>query len=202
MSTIRNITRFILLSLLVLGSGCGATHVSLAPTVPKSPTSTAGGQIVAVARRAEALPETIGYGTITVFGIPASPVRFSDTDAGERIMYGLRDTLRAAGYKPVTAPDPPEGPVLTCRINEMRFKNYTWLAPMTQTWGTISLTLTLNDPRGPVRWQRDYEGRYNGSGVGESFDNAVNVAMGEILARAAEDFATSEFRRVCCNTAP
>ncbi len=196
----QRITRFAFASLLLLVSGCGVTLVSLAPTVRAPPTPVTGGDVVAVAGRAEAVPDTIGYGTITVFAIPASPVRFSDPDAAERIMHGLREALRAAGYRPVTPPEPPQGPVLTCRIKEMRFKNYTWLMPLIQTWGRIRLTLALTDPPGAVRWQKDYEERYRKGGVGESFDEAVNVVMGKILARAAEDFTTREFRTACCDT--
>ncbi len=53
------------------------------------------------------------------------------------------------------------------------------------------------------RWdlQRDYEGSYDGNGMGETFDKAVNTALGKILARPAKNFTAAEFRTACCTTA-
>lgn len=193
----RNGERFVAI-LMLLGCGCGATRVSLAPSIPTPSQPVAGGGKVAVARQADGLPDTIGRATITVFAIPTSSVQFGDPDTAERIMRGLRATLRKAGYQPIDPADLPLGPVLTCRIKEMSFKNYTWFMPAIITWGTIRLTLALSDPTGAVRWQRDYEGHYSDTEVGEGFDEAVNTVMGRILARAAEDFTSSEFSAACC----
>jgi hypothetical protein len=193
------ITGSIFAAVLYVQSGCAATQISLAPTIaaPAAPVRT--GDHVAVAPRAEGLPDLIGYGTVTVLAIPASPVRFSGADGPERIMNGVREALRRAGYTVSMPADHPNAPVLTCRINEIDFSDYTWLGPTVRIWGYINLTLALMDPIGTLRWQKDYASQYAKSGVGTSFDTAVNAAMGEILARAAEDFTTADFRTACCS---
>lgn len=198
MNKIRTAVRLAFMFVVLVEAGC-ATHVKFAPTVLAPPAPVTHGGEVAVAHEAEGVPTDIGKATITVFAIPASAVRFDEPNGAEQIMSGMRDALRAAGYDPVTAADPPRGPMLACRITEMHFKNYTWFMPMIQTWGTIRLGLSLTDPGGAIRWQKDYEGKYDGNGVNESFDKAVNVAMGKILTRAAEDFTTPEFRAACCD---
>jgi hypothetical protein len=193
---------FTLAALLLVTAGCGATNISLAPTILRPIAPVREGPELAVAQAAEGVPDTIGYGTVSVFAIPAIPVRFSDPDPPARIMESVRQALRVAGYKPVRAAEPPAGPVLRCRISEMRFRNYTWLMPAIQTWGNIRLTLALVDKGEKTLWHKDYEGRYSHGGVSGSFDVAVNEAMGTILARAAEDFTGSEFRRACCDASP
>jgi hypothetical protein len=179
--------------------GCGATHVSLAPPLAEPAKPVRYGGSVAVSRRAEGLPETIGHGTVTVFAIPATPIRFGATDPAARIMDELRLCLTAAGYAPVTATEPPQGPVLTCTIDEMSFSNYTWLAPVVRTWGTIRLTLAIKDPSGKWLWQKQYEEDYADAGVSSSFNHAVNLTLSKILARATEDFTAADFHASCCS---
>ncbi len=199
MKGIRGATVALAIAVVSTGTGC-TTRVKLAPTVLAPPSPITGGGSIAVAREAKGVPDTIGSETISVFAIPAASVRLAEANNAEQLMDSLRETLRAAGYQPVTAPERPTGPVLGCEIKEMHFKDYTWFMPMIHTWGTIRLGLSLADADGHVHWQKDYEGTYDGNGVAESFDKAVNVALGKILARAGEDFTTPEFHAACCST--
>jgi hypothetical protein len=185
-----------LAALVVLASGCGVTQISLAPQIPQ-PAKTVDGGPVAVKDRADGLPETIGYSTVSLFAIPAIPVRFGGSDVAERFMDEIRTSLRVAGYTPMNAAELPHGPLLSCTIDEFDFKNYTWLAPMIQTWGTIRLTLTLSQPAGAVRWQKQYEEQYSHGGVSASFNEAVNETLTKILSRATDDFTGADFRAAC-----
>lgn len=117
-------------------------------------------------------------------------------------MEELRTCLRAAGYTATIAAEPPQGPVLSCTIEDFDFSNYTWLSPMVRTWGTIRMTLVVSEPSGAVRWRKQYEERYGHTGVSSSFNRAVNSTMSKILARVTEDFAGLEFRAACCDAAP
>lgn len=193
------IRRSILVLICCLQAGCGATQISLAPSIPLATVGDGPRKPIVVAPRAEGLPETVGYGTVTVFAIPATPVRYSDADPAARVMDSLRDVLGASGYRAVTAP-PGHVPYvqLTCRVDEMRFRNYTWLMPLVITWGTLRLTLTLQTADGKDLWQRTYEAKYNSRGLGELFNNAVNKALSDIWTQAAVDFSSDAFRRHCC----
>jgi len=191
--------RSLLILICCLQAGCGATRISLAPSSPGANPGDGPRKPIVVAPRAEGLPETVGYGTVTVFAIPATPVQFSDADPAARVMDGLRDVLGASGYRAVTAP-PGRIPYvqLNCRINEMRFRNYTWLMPLVVTWGKIRLTLTLEAADGTDLWQRTYEAKYSRRSMGESFHKAVNTTLRDIWAQAAVDFTSDEFRTHCC----
>jgi hypothetical protein len=153
-----------------------------------------------MAAAAEGVPETIGHPTVTVFAIPAGDVTLDQGGAG--IMKAVGAALEAAGYRPVAAADRPDGPVLVCQVTRMEFKNYTWFMPMIHTWGDIELSLALVEDGDRTRWRKDYAGNYDGNGFDEPFGKAVNTALGKILARAAEDFTSAEFRAACCEPPP
>lgn len=200
----RNVRRLSLVVLALHGmiAGCGVTRISLAPLLPKVTQAGPSSGAIAVRTQAEGVPETIGYSTVSLFAIPASPIRFGGADTGRRIMDDLRICLRAAGYEPADVADSGAAPVLSCTIDDIDFSNYTWLSPVVRTWGTIRLTLRLSGPEGVVRWRRQYEEHYSHTGVSASLNQAVNATMSKILARATTDFEGVEFRAASRGVGP
>ena len=173
-------------------------HITLDPIVLAPHVPVVDGGRVVLARDVDDLPNQVGVGTFSMFAIPITSVFLPEGDSGLKIMEVVSEALTTAGYTPVPAPEMLSGPVLSCRIVEMSFRNYTWTAPTTIVWGSTRIELSLTDPDGHLRWQREYDADYDGWGINESFDRAVNVSLGKILARAAEDFTNQEFRRACC----
>lgn len=182
----------------IVTAGCTVT-IPLSPKVDAPPTRVTDGAAVAVAPKAQDVPTVIGRGTITVFAIPADSIQLDPEHGAAQIMDGVREALRSAGYTPVACADPPAGPFLTARITKAHFRNYTWLMPVILTWGTLRMSVVLAAPDGGTLWQRDYEGTYKGA---EGFSTAVNEAFGQILTHSANDFASPQFRSVCCPTSP
>jgi hypothetical protein len=170
--------------------------VWLDPERVPPPAPTGGGAEVRLAGAAEGVPETIGHHTVTVFAIPAGDLHLQR--GPEDLMKAIAGALESAGYRPIAAAEPPGEPVLVCQVTRMEFKNYTWFMPLIKTWGDIELSLSLVDGEGRARWRRDYAGRYDEGDWGVSFQKAVNLALGQILARAAPDFASAGFREACC----
>src|SRR5262245_45527862 len=113
----------------LLATGC-STIVPLSPRVLPPAASEPRGQ-VAVAPTAEGVPATIGHGTISLFAIPVESIQLDGSTAPGQIMDGLRDALRSAGYSPVA---PAAGrPIVSCRMQDAHFKNYTWFMPVIKT---------------------------------------------------------------------
>ncbi|MCA9511543.1 MAG: hypothetical protein KC560_12620 [Myxococcales bacterium] len=190
------------LASLVVGAGGCTTYTSVTARALAPPSPVADASRVPVAHEATGVPTTIGRDTFSVFAIPVSAVHFEGESGAIDVMNGAREAVRVAGYEPVTADVEPDRPVLTCDVGEMSFKTYTWTAPRILVWGTVRLRLALVRPDGTEAWARDYEKSYDGDGFGESIERGVEVALGTIFTRAAEDFTTPEFQAACCGASP
>jgi hypothetical protein len=186
----------LLLAAAALQTACVSETVWLDPEPVPSQASIATGAEVGVAEAAEGVPEAIGNRTLTVFAIPAGDLHLQrgPTD----LMKAIGGALEAAGYRPVPASARPGEPVLVCHVTRMKFKNYTWFMPFIKTWGDMELSLSLVDGEGRARWQKSYVGAYDEGDWGVSFMRAVNLSLDQILAQAARDFASAEFRAACC----
>jgi hypothetical protein len=76
----------------------------------------------------------VGWGRITVFSIPAVPIRIHSDEASD-LMEIVRNALTTAGYTARPAGSAQAGPVLKAHVDHVRFNNYTWVAPIVSTWG-------------------------------------------------------------------
>jgi hypothetical protein len=175
---------------------CVTQTVWLDPERVPAQTPAGAGSEVRVAAAAEGVPESIGQHTVTVFAIPAGDLRLQR--GPEDLMKAISGALESAGYRAVPAAERPGEPLLVCHVTRMEFRNYTWFMPFIKTWGDIELSLSLVDAEGGTRWRKDYAGRYDEGDWGVSFMRAVNLALEQILAHAAQDFASAEFRAACC----
>ncbi|MBY0401032.1 hypothetical protein K2X89_12095 [Myxococcota bacterium] len=181
-------------------AGCATERVLLNAEPIAIAEASDPGSAIGLSRGAEGVPDTVGRPTFTLFAIPVGRVRL---DRGpERIMEGLGKALEAADYRPVPAEERPELPALICKVTHFKFKTYTWFMPLTLLWGEIKLEISLVGPEGRVLWKNEYSGDYDGKGVGESFDKAMNSAFSKIVTHASEDFSKDSFRAACCGPVP
>lgn len=172
----------------VLASGCTATlqhgKIYTSPMADKGP--------MGVNQHAENVKEHIGWGTLTIFAIPVCPVTLSGNPDSD-LMNQIRDAVEHAGYK-VQMVDSANAagtlPVLSCKVDKFKFRNYTWLFPIVFNWGTIQLHVTITAPDGHVMWDKTYTGKANGM---YDFNPTVNSALDNILNELSSDLANAQF---------
>src|SRR5262245_25107214 len=129
---------------LLVSMGCG---VNVNPRIPRDAAVQAQGDIVADPS-ARGVPDTIGYGTFSVFAIPIAPVHIDNGNGDQLVMQAIRDALHADGYRVIDTGSDHGSPALQCRVSKFRFRNYTWLVPLVFTWGGIDLDLQITDRQG------------------------------------------------------
>jgi hypothetical protein len=153
---------------------------------------------VRTARQAEGIDREVGWGRFTIFYIPVVPV-YIDGDGNQEIMDQVRDALRQVGYSVVVA-DPPtlesDDLVLTCRIKDFWFNNFTALFPplLIPTWGEIRLEAALSSRNGSTVWSHEFEGSGFSINYLNGYTSAAGEAMTEILNHMVQVFSSDEFR--------
>src|SRR5881394_4257910 len=161
-----------------LGSGCTVTlqhgRFTGAPAAPncKGP--------MGVSARANNLPGRIGWGTFTVFAIPVAPVTISGQ--GDRdMMTQVKAAAEHCGYEVKLVENPAEAagmPVLSCKVEEIAFKNYTYFFPIVFNWGGMTVDFALTSAEGKTIWFKSYNGHGNGA---YDFNSTVNKALTGLL---------------------
>lgn len=188
----RSVFGLLLLTTLALAGGCSVAlkDQALAPA-PRVNSGT-----VAIRSRAEGAESQVGWGRISTMAIPVKAIHIVG-DGNEEVMKQVRRALERAGYTvEMVAPQArSERPVLSCRVSEFWFVNYTFPFFLTRTWGDIRLELRLHAPGGNVVWSREFAG----SGTTQNFLNgytiAANKAMKKILNAMVREFSGDDFRR-------
>ena len=134
----------------------------------------------------------VGWGRVTLFSIPVVPIRIHSDEASD-LMVVVRDALAIAGYAAHFVDNAQPGPVLKAHVDEVRFNNYTWVAPLVPTWGRLHVTLRLESADGPVLWEKSFES----SGHTYNFTDGYNIAATRIVTKLAnsmvEAFGSQEF---------
>ncbi len=181
----------VLVGAALLASGCSITpgHKEL-----KSPATRAQGSI-ATAATATGMPAgRVGWGRISLFAIPVAPVHVHG-DASSETMNFVREALTNAGYSVSTVDNgtSPQGPWLAVNVEQYKFNNYTWLAPLIFTWGSIELDVTLRDASEKVLWQKNYLGKGTSLHITEGFTNSAEKCMTRVLDQMIVDFSSAGF---------
>jgi len=105
----------------------------------------------------------------------------------------VRDALTAAGYTTRLAGSQMLGPVLKAHVNNVRFNNYTWLAPLIITWGSIEVTLRLEAADGQVHWERSFEGSGRSFNIIDGFNVSATRSVTQLADSMVEAFSAEEF---------
>lgn len=173
-------------------SGCSITQ--LQHTELQTPAELQLGEVYVNERATGFTGGRVGWGRITVFSIPIVPIHIKSDEAMD-LMRVVRDALSTAGYEAYLAGAAKRGPVLAAGVDEVRFNNYTWFAPIiVPTWGRISVTLTLESAGGNTLWERSFKEK----GTTFNFTDGYNIAATKIVTRLAdsmvEAFSSDDFR--------
>lgn len=148
---------------------------------------------VFLAQRAEGVGRQVGWGRFTVFYIPLIPVRV-EGDANAKIMETVAEALRISGYEPVhrRTLEGDGTPIVTCKVEEFWFNNYTWLWPWVPTWGDIRLQISV-ERGGVTKWSRTFSSSGRGNGMIGGFSDAGNAALGQMMDQMARTFVSDDF---------
>jgi hypothetical protein len=162
------------LCLTVAGCSVNLAHNPLAPVdQPKS------GELL-VAQTADGMSNRIGWGTFTAFAIPVARVTVNGK-ADEALMQEIKAGLEHLGYSVRVVPDAAQAgglPVLTCKVNRFKFRNYTWFFPLVFNWGKIDVTMSLASAGGQPEWTSQIVGKAKGF---YSFEKTVSKALTKVL---------------------
>jgi len=171
-------------------SGCSITHLQHDDL--QEPAHRQSG-VVSVDPKATGFPGgRVGWGRITIFSIPVAPVHIQSDEASE-LMGVIRDALTAAGYTTRLAGSQMLGPVLKAHVNNIRFNNYTWLAPLIITWGSIDVTLRLDAADGQVHWERSFDGSGRSFNITDGFNVSATRSVTQLADSMVEAFSAEEF---------
>jgi hypothetical protein len=184
----------------LLTSGCSITpmHKEL-----KIPAQLAHGS-VATAGSATGMPSgKVGWGRITLFAIPVAPVHV-EGDASRDTMIFVGDALKTAGYTVSTVETGTHapGPLLTVGIRQYKFNNYTWLAPLMFTWGTVELDATLRGADDQLLWTKRYTGKGTSLNITQGFTGSASKCMTRVLNQMVVDFSSPAFTGALLAGAP
>lgn len=171
-----------LFTLLTLACSPVLTHTALAPVARK----TTGD--IAVLTKADNMGSLAGFGSISPFAIPVCPV-FLQGDPEQDLMIQLKAGLEHAGYTVKMVKNATEAggqPVLSCRVNIVKFWNYTWLFPLVWNWGRFDVKLTLTAPKGEILWEKAYIAKAKGW---YDFAPTVQRALTNLLDLMVKDLA-------------
>ena len=128
----------------------------------------------------------VGFGRLSLLYIPVAPVRIESNEAND-LMNTIRDALIVSGYDVSVTDDLEASPVLKAHVNEVKFNNYTWAAPLIPTFGSIDVTLTLESEEGLVLWEKGF----SGGGTSWNLFNGFNVAAREVMTRLGNEMVNS-----------
>ncbi len=188
----------VLVGVALLASGCSITpsHKEL-----KSPAQRANGSVATAGTATGMPPGKVGWGRITLFAIPVAPVHVHG-DASRETMNFVRDALTTAGYTVTTAEagTSPPAALLTVGINQYKFNNYTWLAPLIFTWGRVGLDVTLRGTDDKVLWTKSYLGKGTSMHITEGFTKSAAKCMTRVLDEMVVDFGTPAFTAALAGT--
>ena len=181
----------IILGFALLASGCSITpaHKQL-----KAPAKLSQGTVATAGSATGMPPGKVGWGRITLFAIPVAPVHVQG-DVSRETMNFVREALTTAGYTTTTADAGTRapGPVLTVGIQDYKFNNYTWLAPLIFSWGRIELVASVRGPDDHVLWTRHYLGKGTSLNITQGFDRSAEKCMTRVLDQMVADFGTPAF---------
>jgi hypothetical protein len=149
---------------------------------------------VATAPAARGIDGKVGWGRATIFYIPVAPVHI-EGDGNERVMATVREALALAGYTPEILSTPSPGkPVVTCKVEEFWFSNFTWGWPAVRAFGDATLLVAVERDGVPV-WQREFREDVGVWSVGSGFSKAGNQVLGTIMGQMAAAFTGEDFYR-------
>lgn len=143
----------------------------------------------------------VGWGRLSPFAIPVAPV-YIQGDESSQLMSNIAEALVLAGYQTAGVSDQTSGngTVLHCNVEKYRFSNYTWLAPIVPTWGSVVVTLSLVNGDGDVLWSNGFDG----GGFTLNFTDGYNIAsresMTQVLNKMVEAFTTDAFYQAVTTT--
>ncbi len=167
---------------------CAGCSVNLGHN-PLQPVSQGRTGEVLVKQSADGMSNRIGWGTFTAFAIPVARVTV-DGKADEGLMLQIKSGLEHMGYSVRVVPDESQAaglPVVTCRVNKFKFRNYTWFFPLVFNWGKIDVDMTLASGDGPV-WQKNIVGKASGF---YSFEKTVNKALTRVLDQMVQEMSAA-----------
>lgn len=176
-----------------LGAGCSIAPLSHEGLAEHQATRSG---TLNIAEKAEGLPGSkVGWGRLTPFAIPIVPI-YIQGDESIDLMNNIKEALALAGYTANTvSADGQAGNALTLHatVNKKRYSNYTYFAPLVPTWGSMDVTLSLQDAIGEKVWEQNFRG----GGFTMNFFDGYNIAsresMTEILDQMVIAFDSDEF---------
>jgi len=150
---------------------------------------------ITVAKQVERPLLRAGWGHVSVFWIPIVPIHIEGNSNAE-IMAQVHDAVRQVGYQiqivdnGASVPEP----VLSCKVEEFNFHNYTWLFPLVPTWGCIKMRLELVSG-GQVLWARTFDHDGMTLNFFDGYTIAARQAMDKILNQMVKELSSEEFHR-------
>jgi hypothetical protein len=199
----KHVVAILLCTVLIMGLvGCGWTYkASVAHDVLATPPQRFSDRIVmqkqADDRRED--PGRVGHWNATLFAIEIGSVQ-TDNPVGNEIPLQVKEALESVGYQislteaPYASPLPTN--ILKVQINEFYFKNYSWFAPLFFTWGSITLTLIVENSEGKALFSKTFQHKGNSYRPFEGgFDVAIKEALTEILNQIVSVSCIEEFRQ-------
>jgi hypothetical protein len=136
-TTVRAPQATVLLGVLWIAALSGCSITQLQNDELQEPEVLQSGEVAVRAKATGFSGGRVGWGRITVFSIPAVPIRIHSDEASD-LMEIVRNALTTAGYTARPAGSAQAGPVLKAHVDHVRFNNYTWVAPIVPTWGRQS----------------------------------------------------------------
>jgi len=169
-------------------SGCSITHLQHDDL--QEPAQSQSGVVSVDAEATGFSGGRVGWARVTLFSIPVAPVHIKGDEASE-LMDVVRDALNAAGYTIRLADS--SGPVLKAHVDDIRFNNYTWLAPLIITWGRIGVTLQLEAATGNILWKESFKESGNSYNISNGFNVAATESVTRLANSMVEAFSSEEF---------
>lgn len=155
----------------------------------KAPATVRSG-VVTTAAKATGAETRAGWATLTVFAIPIVPI-YVEGDANGAVMNQVHDALRKAGYTPRTGAVG-TGKVLVCRVERLKYRNYTWFFPIVPTWGSATLRVELLSNGAPV-WAKTFTGSGSTLNFANGYTASNRRAMTKVGNQMVDAFASDEF---------
>jgi hypothetical protein len=178
------VKRIILPLLITILTGCSISH--LQHNELKTPIQLYSGDVYIRPVATGFTGGKVGNSRISIFYIPINPVRIKSDEAKDLINV-VTDALLVSGYNVFETNDPEASPVLKVHVNEVKFNNYTWAAPIIPTFGKFDVTLTLESKEGLILWKEGF----TGSGTSFNFFDGYNTAATRAVTKLANQMVDS-----------
>ena len=176
--------RIVFITLLTILTGCSISHLQHSGL--KNPVQLQSGDVYIRPLATGFTGGKVGNSRLSIFYIPINPVRIKSNEAKD-LMDVVTDALMVSGYNVFETNDPGASPVLKAHVNEVKFNNYTWTAPIIPSFGKFDVTLTLESKEGFILWKKGFKS----SGTSFNFFNGYNTAATRAVTKLANQMVDS-----------